>query len=176
MRRPFESLVCLCVLLLVSCATTPAIPYPPLQGRWLFDYGASADTGPNLPSGFGEAISRLDREGRTEEHKTLEALAMSLQPPEILRIEYLQSVMSVRGGNSFNRDLDLSNLNPAPGVSVSWTPSKVEAKLEQESIQLTERYELSPDRTRMFITISMNAPLLEKPLEMRWTYLAAAAF
>jgi len=59
---------------------------------------------------------------------------------------------------------------------VSWTPSKVEATLEKESIQLSERYELSPDRTRMFITITMNAPPLDKPLEMRWTYLSAAAF
>lgn len=163
-------------LALVSCATATKSPYPPFDGRWLYDYAASADTGPTLPPDFGEAISRLDREGRSNEHRQLEALARSLRAPEILQIEYQSSVMSIRGGGSFKRDYELSNLKPTPGVEVNWDMVKLEARLTAETIELTEKYELSPDKRHLFITITMNGALLEKPLSMRWTYLAASAF
>jgi len=169
-------LACILSALFLSCATATKSPYPPFDGRWLYDYAASADSGPNLPPDFGEAISRLDREGRTEEHRQLEALAMSLQPPEILRIEFLASVMVIRGGGGFQRDYELSNLNPAPGVVVKWNGKTVEATHNADSIELTETYELSPDKTRLFITLEMNSTLLEEPLAMRWTYMAASAF
>jgi len=176
MRTCLSLLVCALALIAASCATAPANPYPPFDGRWLYDYAASADSGPNLPPDFGEAISRLDREGRTEEHRQLESLAMSLQPPEILRIEYLASVMSIRGGGGYKRDYELSNLNPTPGVVVKWNGKTLEATHTADSIELTEKYELSPDKTRLFITLTMNSALLEQPLAMRWTYMAASAF
>lgn len=176
MRNVLHAFVAVAALCLTSCATTTANPYPPFDGRWLYDYAASVDSAASLPSNFHESISRLDREGRTEEHKLLEAVAMSLQPPEILRIEYVGSVMAIRGGNAFRRDYELSNLQPKPGVEVKWDMVKLESKLTDQSIELTERYELSPDRRRLIIDITMNTALLEKPLEMRWIYLSAAAF
>lgn len=176
MRPTLSVLICVAALCLTSCATATANPYPPFDGRWLYDYAASVDEAATLPSNFHESISRLDREGRTDEHRLLESVAMNLQPPEILRIEYLGSVMVVRGGNAFKRDFELSNLNPAPGVEVKWDMVKLESKLTDQSIELTERYELSPDRSRLIITITMNTALLDEPLEMRWIYMSSTAF
>jgi hypothetical protein len=176
MTRLVATLASLCILLMASCGTTTPNPYPPFDGRWLYDYAASADQGPKLPADFGEAISRLNREGRTEENRRLEAIAMKLRAPEILRIEYLASTMSIRGGGGFRRDYELSNLNPTPGVEVNWNMVVLEAKLTDESIEMTERYELSPDRRHLHITITMSTPALEEPLRMRWIYLSAAAF
>jgi hypothetical protein len=170
------SLACALALLVLACASSTKNPYPPFDGAWLYDYGALSNSDANLPTDFGEAISRLDREGRSEQHKQLETIAMSLRPPELLRIEYLSSVMVIRGGGGFRRDYELSNLNPSPGVEVKWDMVTLESKLTADSIQVTEKYELSPDRNRLFITITMDSELLEKPLAMRWTYMAASTF
>lgn len=176
MRHTPKFFSLLIVLFLASCATAPANPYPPFNGRWLYDYAASVETAATLPANFQESISRLDREGRTDEHKMLESIAMNLQPPEILRIEYMASTMVIRGGNAFKRDYDLSNLNPTPGVEVKWDMVKLESKLTDQSIEMSEKYELSPDRNRLIITISMKTASLEKPLEMQWIYMSASAF
>lgn len=176
MRKPTILLAGALALLAVSCATSTKNPYPPFDGAWLYDYGAMTNSGPSLPSDFGEAISRLDREGRSEQHKQLETIAMSLRPPELLRIEYMASVMVIRGGGGFKRDYELSNLNPSPGVEVKWNMVTLESKLTSDSIRLTEKYELSPDKGRLFITITMDSELLDEPLEMRWTYMAASKF
>jgi len=85
-------------------------------------------------------------------------------------------MMLIHGGGAFERRYELSNLNPTPGVEVKWDMVKLEAKLTADAIEQTERYELSPDRSRLYVTITMNSELLEKPLEVRWTYLAASAF
>lgn len=176
MRRSLPVPFLLLLPILASCATTTSNPYPPFDGRWLYDYGASVDQGPSLPPDFEQQISRLDREGRTDEHRSLESMAMKLRPPEIMRIEYVGSMMLVRGGGGFKRDYELSNLNPAPGVEVKWDMVTLQTRLTEESIEITERYELSPDRMRLIITTTMNSALLEKPLEMRWIYMSAGAF
>jgi hypothetical protein len=176
MHRTSTILVLLVLPVLAACATAPANPYPPFDGRWLYDYGASVDQGPSLPVDFQTQISRLDREGRSDEHRALEAVAMKLRPPEIMRIEYVGSTMVIRGGGGFKRDYELSNLNPIPGVEVKWDMVTLQTKLTDQSIEITERYELTPDRMRLIITTTMNSALLEKPLEMRWIYMSAGAF
>lgn len=173
----FSALLLPCVLLLAaSCATAPQNPYPPFDGRWLFDYEASVEDDATLPPDFEQLISRLDREGRTDDHRVLEAIARKLRPPEILRIEFQASTMVIRGGGVFERSYELSNLNPTPGVEVKWDMVELEAKLTDENVEVTEHYQLSSDGNRLIIRITMDSPLLENPLEMRRVYMSSRAF
>ncbi len=52
----------------------------------------------------------------------------------------------------------------------------LEVTLTDESLQVTENYELSPDRTRLTVLIAIVAPFLDKPLQMRRVYLSSKAF
>jgi hypothetical protein len=176
MRPSTTTSVSLLVLLLAACATPTANPYPAFDGRWLYDYASSVDANATLPPDLEHSISRLDREGRTGDHRRLEAVARNLHPPEIMRIEYAGSTMVIRGGGGFSRNYELSNLNPAPGVEVKWDMVSLETKIVDDEIEVTERYELSSDGNSLVITITMNSPLLEKPLEMRRVYMSSRVF
>ena len=176
MKSPNIAKLLVVLPLLVACATTQPSPYPPFDGRWLYDYAASVGDDATLPPDFGESISRLDREGRNEDHKQLEMMAMKLRPSEIIRIEYIGSSMLIRGGGGFERNYDLSGMKPTPGVEVKWDMTRLEATMTDDRIQVQESYELSLDRMRLTILIRMDSPLLDEPLEMRRVYTSSKAF
>jgi hypothetical protein len=167
-----RALLSIVAIVFFACATGPKPVYPPMEGNWMYDYGASVDQNGELPQIPQEWQSELKR----DEDETRDRLMVLMNPPELLAIERAGKRLVIQGGGRFERVYFIDGTSPSPGVAVSISARSIVAVHTEPEMTMSETWEVSADRSTLSLAIRAESRKLPKPLELRRIYRSSRSF
>ncbi len=158
-------------LALFGCASAPTLPYPPLEGTWMYDFAASFDDSGQLEQVPEEWMTAL----KQDPDPTRDELMVLRDPPQFILVERKGRQLIIKGGGRFERVYFLDGV-AQQGMQVTITPTSIVAVHSQPEMTQTESWELSRDLSTLTIRVQAESPKLPKPLDMRRVYRSSRTF